>query len=136
MKVNFDTDQVMYWDSLIHLYNDWYMQYFVNATYPRLIVRFEDMLLYPREMMDVIANCLGTTTVPYNQFRYEIGKAKSHGSGTTFVEALLKSGNKKRRYDRLTNNDIQHTIQNLNSTLFIHEMKYTMPNLSTISTAM
>lgn len=99
VKVLFDENQVLHWDSLIHLYNDWYLQYIRtlpsnndttstdhqhqyndlrdDPNYPRLIVRFEDMLLYAPYILQQIASCVGTT-VPSN-FKYQVGEAKSHG---------------------------------------------------------
>ena len=99
VKVLFDEKQVIHWDSLIHLYNDWYLQYIRtlssnndttstdnqhqyndlrdDTNYPRLIVRFEDMLLYAPYILQQIASCVGTT-VPSN-FKYQVGEAKSHG---------------------------------------------------------
>ena len=44
VKVIFDKDDIEYFDSLAHLWSEWY-GYYLNATYPHLIVRFEDMLL-------------------------------------------------------------------------------------------
>jgi hypothetical protein len=117
VKVQFDTNQVIHWDSLIHLYNDWYVQYyrpllsFSNTTttmttgnvdmnnsndndllrddhdYPRLIVRFEDMLLYAPYVIEKIASCVGTTVS--TNFRYQTGEAKSHGTFVVSVGAVL-----------------------------------------------
>lgn len=127
-------DEIRHWDSLVHLYNDYYTQYYYNVTFPRLIVRFEDMLLYPRSIINQINICVGTNqTIPPRKFRYETGKAKKHGSGTTFLQAILKSSNETRRLYQMNYIDIRYTMQHLDNGFFKSRMKYTMPNLTQIA---
>lgn len=140
VTVYFDKDDVYTWDSLIHLYNDYYLQYYNNATYPRLIIRFEDMLINAPKILQIISNCLNGNTststkdssssniVTVNtNFQYLTGKAKTHGSGTTFIKAIIKTGNITDRINSLTNDDIQFVTKYLNNEFFIKTMHYTIP---------
>jgi hypothetical protein len=124
VTVHFDTNQVIHWKSLIDLYNDWYLQYFINATYPRLIVRFEDMLLHAPTILQVIGRCVGVDAS--STFKFQVNSAKQHGSHTDFMSALLKSGNRDARVRNMTSEDIQFAVQNLDPYL-METMQYQMP---------
>jgi hypothetical protein len=126
VTVNFDKNQIIHWTSLIDLYNDWYRQYFVNATYPRLIVRFEDMLLHAPTIVRMIGNCVGVDDSAMTEFKYQVNSAKQHGSHTDFMNALLKSGNIDARIRNMTSDDINFAIQNLDPYL-METMQYLMP---------
>jgi hypothetical protein len=58
-----------------------------DHNYPRLIVRFEDMLLYAPYVLEQIASCVGTTI--RTDFQYQTGEAKSHGTFSTFFYFIL-----------------------------------------------
>ena len=51
---------------LVHLWNDWYTEY-LEASYPRLLVRFEDLIFYPQQTTNLICD-------------HRLG-IKSHGNG-------------------------------------------------------
>ena len=44
--------------SLVHMWNDWYGEYY-QADYPRLIVRFEDLLANASIVLEHIQQCAG-----------------------------------------------------------------------------
>jgi len=50
----------MQFDSLIHMYNQWYQEW-EEVMFLLLIVRFEDFLLHPKEVMDNVCKCVGGT---------------------------------------------------------------------------
>ncbi|KAL7440966.1 hypothetical protein ACHAXM_007627 [Skeletonema potamos] len=82
--------------SLGHLFNDWYGDYFYsnvtnrNATapFPRLIVRFEDIIFFPKEVTEAVCRCAGGSIghrtddkdVANGTFHYVVRSAKA-GSG-------------------------------------------------------
>jgi hypothetical protein len=102
VTVVFSKDQIMTWESLAHLYSAWYLQY-VNADYPHLMVRFEDMLWQAEYVLQQIANCLGT--VVQSPIHHQTKSAKQHGSGTDYLKAIFKSGNITIRERGLTDED-------------------------------
>jgi len=45
-------------DSLAHMWSDWNRQYY-DADYPRLMVRYEDLILYGKEVTTAACECFG-----------------------------------------------------------------------------
>lgn len=43
--------------SLVDVWNSWYREYY-EATFPRLIIRFEDMLFHPEDVVEAIRDCV------------------------------------------------------------------------------
>lgn len=64
------------YDSLVHLWNTWYNQWY-NASFPRLIVRFEDLMLHAEETVSKVCECGGGTM--QETFRYVEQSAKGQG---------------------------------------------------------
>lgn len=102
VTVVFSKDQIMSWPSLVHLYSAWYRQY-LEADYPHVIVRFEDMLWHAETVLQHIADCLGTVVA--EDIAHQTLSAKAHGSGTDFLKAIIKSGNRTLRERNLTDQD-------------------------------
>jgi len=114
VRVDFDKNQTFSWTSLAHLWSDWYRRYLV-ADYPRLIVRFEDMLLHGPEVMKIIANCTGAQ-VP-EKFFHQTKSAKGHGSHTDFLKAIFKTANPDLRISQLTEADLDYAATHLDKDL-------------------
>jgi hypothetical protein len=47
-----------YWASLAHVWSEWYREYY-DAKFPRLIIRFEDMLFHTPKVLEAIRECAG-----------------------------------------------------------------------------
>lgn len=105
VKVIFDKDDVEYFDSLADLWSRWYSIYF-DATYPHLIVRFEDMLLQTPAVLSKIAECVGAKA--RDPIEYQTGSAKAHGSHTDFLKAIFKSADTEKRRRALFQRDIDY----------------------------
>jgi hypothetical protein len=111
-------------NSLPHFWNDWYQLYF-NATYPRIMVRFEDLLFYGQEVTETLCACGGGVTRQDRKANHFVHISKSakkgtaaHGSHKTdLVAALIKYGNDVHRLDNLTPEDLKATRQVLDSQL-------------------
>ena len=99
----------LHYQSLIHLWNEWYGQYFYftnnnNTTFPRLIIRFEDIIYFPYEVTKQICTCAGATLghrvddadVINGTFHYVIRSAKvgsAHGKQRNgLIDSWLKYG--------------------------------------------
>jgi hypothetical protein len=86
-------------NSLAHLWNDWYNDYYKHAGYPRLMVRFEDLIFYPKEMTKLICECAGGE-LQLPSFAYIVNPAKTgpgHGrtsERTGMVQAWIRYGKK------------------------------------------
>lgn len=107
--------EVDHYASLADMWSEWYMQYF-NADYPRLIVRFEDILYRLEEVVDVVRDCVGMEATD-KPFRYLLGRPKFHGDPTDILVALKKYADDADRYNGLTNEDKKYASKALNSQL-------------------
>lgn len=115
VEVKFDKkNDVVFFDSLADLWSIWYGRYY-NATYPHLIVRFEDMLLQAPAVLAKVAECVGTEV--RDPILYQQGSAKNHGSHTDFLSAVLKTADKEKRAHALTHNDLEYAAASLDSNL-------------------
>ena len=114
VKIEFDKNSTVYWDSLVHLWNDWYLQYY-HADYPRLMVRFEDLLFAPKQLLRIIADCVGADVV--DPMRYHAKSAKTHGSHTDLVGAMIKFGTGRGRLANMTQHDLDFADATLDDTL-------------------
>lgn len=91
--------------SLIDMWSEWNRQYF-DARFPRLVVRFEDILFHPDKVVTSILSCLGKP-VPSQNISYTIERAKDKVSSSDFVTALMTYGREQGRYNALTENDFE-----------------------------
>jgi hypothetical protein len=112
VKVIYDKHDVAHYQSLVGLWSDWYRPY-LNATYPRIMIRFEDFLLQAPLIVQRISECMGLPPTAVENFKTETGSAKSHGSHTTFLKAIIKSGNVAARTVGLTRQDLDYAAQHL-----------------------
>ena len=85
--------------SLAHLWNDWYAEYWQDANFPFLMVRFEDLIFRQHETTKLVCECAGGTIKPKNMFKYIVNSAKQgpgHGKDKTgMVEAWIRYGKPK-----------------------------------------
>lgn len=85
-------------DSLAHLWNEWYLQYWRDSGFPFLIVRFEDLIFRQHDTTKIICNCAGGVIKPKGMFKYIINSAKDgpgHGKTkdrTGMIDAWMKYG--------------------------------------------
>jgi hypothetical protein len=108
-----------HWESLVHLYNSWYRQYF-DADYPRLLVRFEDLLFNVKELVHIVCECVGG--VPrQEEFAYVVDSGKfgpghpeqKGGQHTNLIGAMVKYGTDKLRFAGMTEDDLRYAYENL-----------------------
>ena len=108
------------YDSLVELWNRWYTEW-KEAEFPRLMVRFEDLLFHAEETIFQICDCAGGTM--RSRFRYEEDSAKGdhgpHAGSAGFLASLVTYGNStKRMVDVLKDEaDYQFAKENLDETL-------------------
>ena len=91
--------------TLLHLWNRWYRQYYDSVSYPRLIVRMEDLLFYPKETISLICDCVGGD-MNSSTFTVLTESAKTYARGhgthkTGFVDGWIKYGN-QRTYEQFS----------------------------------
>lgn len=81
------------YSSLAELWSQWNKPY-IDAKFPRLIMRMEDFIYYPELMLNIISNCTGAPTrKPYS---YLTGNGKQ-ASETSLIHAMVKYGSERGR---------------------------------------
>lgn len=75
-------------DSLAHYWTTWYKEY-LEADYPRLIVRFEDLQFHAKEMINLVCECAGAVPRdPDAKFTYVVDSGK-WGNGHRGVQVRI-----------------------------------------------
>jgi hypothetical protein len=122
------------WNSLAHLWSDWYRQYYQDADYPRLLVRYEDFLFYPKQTTQRICECMGGTLLR-DPFYYAVGSAKygpGHGSArTSWISGMIRYGSGVRRFHNLTEPDLALARHVLDEKL-METFRYAQPREATV----
>jgi hypothetical protein len=101
-------------DSLVGFWNEWYQQY-AAVKWPRLMVRFEDLVFFPQQVTKVVCECAGGELNHREPFRFIVDSAKKgigqHGKKserTTYIDALIKYGTEKGRYLGYNQKDLDY----------------------------
>jgi hypothetical protein len=101
--------------SLAHLWSEWNGAY-VDADFPRLIVRFEDTIYHAEEVFRAVAECSGVETK--RTFRRQVESAKDASQMSMgLLEALAKNGKSDGRLSRMIKEDIDFAKEHLNPDL-------------------
>ena len=83
VSVAYQKSQVVYYDNLVDLWSRWHGEYY-EAQWPRLLVRFEDLLFEPRAVAGAVCDCLGGVLASTNDFKID---GQKRGKGTAFGHA-------------------------------------------------
>ena len=75
VEVKYDGQKTQY-NSLVHLWNDWYAQYLTKAKFPYIVVRFEDLQFHAKNITYQICDCAGGTIRQDRPFSYIVNSAK------------------------------------------------------------
>lgn len=97
--------------SLADLWSVWNREY-LEASYPRLIIRFEDYLFHGKQVLEQIVQCAGITP-RVQHYQYHVEPAKKHGAATDFVTAIIKYGTDRSRSRGYDLPDLEYARQNL-----------------------
>jgi hypothetical protein len=113
------------YDSLADMWSDYYQQY-LNADFPRIIVRYEDFLFHREAVLEQIAQCIttaGASTPKQNKAspervlqepgKYRLSAAKEHGRSSDFITAVLKYGTNRGRYAGMDTQDMRYAVKAL-----------------------
>ncbi|KAL7531641.1 hypothetical protein ACHAXR_006252 [Thalassiosira sp. AJA248-18] len=123
-------EQWLPFDSLAHLWNEWYAEYWRDANFPFLMVRFEDLIFRQHDTTKIICNCAGGVVNPKNMFKYIVNSAKQgpgHGKDRTgMIEAWTKYGKPKEVKAGFSDIDWKASLEFLSATL-IEKMDYKYP---------
>lgn len=101
-------------DSLLHHWNDYYRAYY-DAPFPRAIVRYEDLIFFPKQVTEAVCTCAGGTLQNKGQhFQYVVESAKkgaAHGSEKTgYLNAIIRYGNDMGQWEQGGMTDADRTF--------------------------
>lgn len=109
-------------DSLVHLWNDWYNEY-ADAKFPRLIVRFEDLIFHAKNVTETVCQCAGGEMKNHG-FQYIVDSAKkgvgAHGKmeeRTSMIQAIIRYGKDSSRLSGFKEEDLEFARKNLDPKL-------------------
>jgi hypothetical protein len=107
-------------DSLLHHWNEYYSAYTATATFPHVVVRFEDLIFHPVAVTTAVCECAGGAL--NRKFKYVTGSAKkgdAHGKDKTgYIDAIIRYGNDRGdRWKGMTEADLTYTRDHLDPTL-------------------
>jgi hypothetical protein len=116
ISISHSKDNVQEHLSLAHYHSEWCEEYF-KADYPRIMVRFEDLLFHGEKVTRIVCKCGGGVPRPDNMrsglFTHVSESAKkgaaSHGARaerTNLVGALIKYGSFANRTNSMTKDDL------------------------------
>ncbi|CAB9507473.1 expressed unknown protein [Seminavis robusta] len=118
--------------SLVHLFNDWYREYFDLKDYPHVFIRFEDLLYFPDQVVTHICECAGGKLKLGNLLPVRIpsqSTKQSHKSRvvggsklqhTGYLDAIIKYGRPATRFRGMTSHDLQYANHYLDEELMEH----------------
>jgi hypothetical protein len=111
-------------DSLVGMWNDWYREYYDAVDFNRLIVRYEDLLFFPRQVTEAVCKCAGGSLRRDGHFLYVVDSAKkgatAHGPmelRTGFLKAIIKYGKATNRASRYSKDDLDYAEAHLDKEL-------------------
>ena len=105
VKIRYSSERIGMHQSLAHTWNDWNNEYFAEAKFPKLIVRFEDVLIHPQEVVTQVCECAGGIISNPKKFRIVEGTAKydsgPHTGTNSLIPSLQRYGNAQVRANEI-----------------------------------
>ena len=130
--VHYNDANTTHHDSLADLWNTWYGDWIDHASFPRLIVRFEDLLFHAEKVVGEICKCGGG--VLYDKpFKYSLNSAKIgkvHDGSSGLVKSMSRYSDKSQRVKSFTSKDLTYAVKTLRSDI-MDKLGYASPSLYT-----
>lgn len=131
-----DTDFKLEFPSLAHVWNEFYSQY-VAVDYPRIMVRYEDMIFRPEKMISEACACVGgemkSTNFTYSATENVKYGDKGHGEQEKegLLNYIIKNGNATNRVQGLSDDELEYSYTALNTSL-MEIFRYIRPAIETM----
>jgi len=108
-------------DTLVGFWNDWYGDYIAAKEFPRIIVRYEDILFHTTEVVQQICKCGGGTLKTDGIISLIAASAKgsegAHAGANGLLSAILRYGNPTARIEGMTKDDLDFAGSHLRKDL-------------------
>lgn len=114
-------DMVVQYNSMLDFWNTWYSDYLNEKEFPRIMIRFEDILFHLDEVMTKICEC-GGGEVKQNKDGMHLKeqaakKGTVHNGSSGLLSAITKYGSATHRLDGMTKEDVEFANENVSSDL-------------------
>ena len=116
VNVQYHQYNVTHHASMSELYNEWYGNW-LDVEYPRLVLRFEDLMFHPENVVERICTCAGGKMAP-GPFQYvadSAKKGKAHSGSNGLVNSMVKYGDVEKRTHAYTPMDLDYAKSSLRS---------------------
>jgi hypothetical protein len=115
------------YDSLADMWTEFHKEY-DNADFPRLMVRFEDLLFHRETVLSQIAQCIAPPSSslsrnhqhhPNTVWKYRLHSVKEHGPLSKFdlVSGVIQYGTSRGRYAGMADEDVRYAARALDRKL-------------------
>lgn len=118
LKVHYRDTKITQHTSMVHLWNDYYRDW-METDFPKLVVRFEDLLFHAEEVVTKVCEC-GRGEIRKGPFQYEISSAKqgkAHLGANGLLTSMMKYATESNRLKSFTNQDLEYARKNINAEL-------------------
>ncbi|KAG7344337.1 hypothetical protein IV203_022345 [Nitzschia inconspicua] len=117
--------KIRQYKSLLHLWNDFYRQYY-DADFPRLFVRFEDTIFLLPRVLETIKQCVNGYSKTNTTKQY-LTNSKSHGGRTNLWSALRKNSDKNTRLQIVSSPSEREFVRSEIDSTLMKAFHYHMP---------
>mmetsp|Transcript_17148 Transcript_17148/g.32470 ORF Transcript_17148/g.32470 Transcript_17148/m.32470 type:complete len:396 (+) Transcript_17148:63-1250(+) len=116
VTINYHKHNVTRHESMAELYNEWYGDW-LDADFPRLMVRFEDLLFHAEEVVERVCKCGGGVMNggPFQYVQDSAKKGTAHKGSNGLVKSMLQYGNVTKRIEAYSSKDLQYAESTLRS---------------------
>jgi hypothetical protein len=119
------------YENFVDMWHTYYSEY-LNATFPRLIVRYEDLLLHSNEVIPQICECVGGQIVNNtNGIHPDRDSAKNNrefGITSNLVDAIMRYGSSKKRIEGFSKGDLAYASSNIRKDM-MDQFQYSSPTI-------
>lgn len=132
LSAKYGTEYQQDYKSLAAMWSTWNRDYF-DADFPRLFVRFEDIIFNAEKVMHVVAACAGLSV--NSPYRAMLEPSKDHGGSSSLLSAMIHYGTSAGRFDGMLPEDLEYAQVALDKEL-MQRFHYLGPELLQNGTSM
>lgn len=116
VTINYHKHNATRHESMAALYNEWYGDW-LDVDFPRLIVRFEDLLFHAEQVVERVCKCGGGVMKdgPFQYVQDSAKKGTAHKGSNGLVKSMLQYGNVQKRTEAYSSKDLQYAETTLRS---------------------
>jgi len=118
VNVHYSDENITHHESLVDLWNDYYREWYQEVSYPRVIVRFEDLLFRPQQIVREVCQCAGG--VMRDTFLMTAESAKTgvgHIGSAGLIESVKRYGNSTKRFEPYQSEDLAYAKNTVDTNL-------------------